>query len=385
MFVVGSFLTFPFLLSALASDTSTPTPCRDDGNYANASLRHIPRHQEGCHPVVMTLTGNSIVTIPSGAFEGYNELEVVNVSYNQLKTVKKGAFDGAVSLKTLDLSHNNIPYLNQSFQTFSATSIDDVNLAHNQIQSLDSNAFSGNTIMKSIDLSFNHICDISDTTFYRSPDLRMLNLAHNKIETLDESFFASNTELRRINLSYNRLCFLPPSIFQNLNFLFEVKLSHNPLSSIEFVFTSPSIFIDADNCGQPQIPEVQFDSGGHVIEMNFRVECNCYNLTVEATRTPGCIDKVTDDYTNAACFNKEITTVANIAYSENTQLTESIQSTENIKSTESIEVTEVIQSTESIKSTAGINDKGAQSEAHQPASLLSLLLIPVASAVIESM
>lgn len=106
--------------------------------------------------VELSLIGNQITAIPTGAFDGLVNLEKLYLHDNEIATIEHGALNGLVQLEVLSLSDNRI----KKIQGLESQSLKTLRISRNQISDEEDLAYLGQTLTKLEELSIdgNPLC-----------------------------------------------------------------------------------------------------------------------------------------------------------------------------------------------------------------------------------
>nr|XP_033814885.1 transforming growth factor beta activator LRRC33 isoform X2 [Geotrypetes seraphini] len=200
----------------------------------------------------LSLQGNNLEFIESGAFSGNKKLKVLSLQDNSIFVnylMTANALQSLPALKKLDLSGN---YLTEEmagilFQNLS--SLESLSLTRNFIMRLDSTIFENLVQLQELSLEKNYIYEIEEEAFENLRRLQRLNLAYNhipcivnfdltKLEVLNASYnniewfltkdSNANFELETLDLSHNQLLFFP--LLPKHNKLRSLLLSDNEMN-----------------------------------------------------------------------------------------------------------------------------------------------------------
>ncbi len=134
------------------------------------------------------LSGNSITSLPTGAFSHLTLCTELNVANNMISTIQKGAFHGMVALDWLKLSANEIYFIIPgTFDHLSHLRV--LLLDSNQISTIKSDMFKGLYFLHILFINFNTIFSIEAGAFDSLYSLKKLHLYHNRIKTLKPDLF----------------------------------------------------------------------------------------------------------------------------------------------------------------------------------------------------
>ena len=157
----------------------------------------------------LDLSGNSIATLPAGAFSGLDSLTALDLSGNSIATLLAGAFSGLDSLTQIDL-------------------------AGNSLATLPAGAFSGLDSVTQINLAGNSLTTLQAGIFSGVPGLLSLNLSGNSIAAPPLNIFSDLTALTTFDLSSNSLTTLPAGAFNTLPALISLDLSDNDIPVLPY-------------------------------------------------------------------------------------------------------------------------------------------------------
>lgn len=164
-----------------------------------------------------------------------------------LLAVNQNAFDGMDQLKVLNLSRN-------------------------QISLIESKTFLNLTELKILDLSFNQIEIIEVKAFEDFNELEQLNLEHNLLSMLPSDTFESLLNLRILILSYNKIRELNDEIFTGINVVEEFYINNNELEVV-----NPKIVSDFETS------KIIDFSGNFCIDQRFPDNLTMVQLAIEVS------------------------------------------------------------------------------------------------------
>ena len=162
----------------------------------------------------LILTRNSIgIQLQQQYFQGYNELETLNLNGNNIRMLNPSTFTYLPNLKTLLLPSN-------------------------QIKNIYQDAFAGLKKLEVLDLQQNNIVTFDIDMFDKLPALQDLDLSNNNyITTQHENdfsdLFKSLRNLTRLQMREINLKQLPEYAFYNLKKLSLLSLSGNVISKLQ--------------------------------------------------------------------------------------------------------------------------------------------------------
>lgn len=170
----------------------------------------------------LDLSFNNITIVGSTMFENMTGLTSLILKSNGLTRIDADAFAPLKLLRQVDLSLNELEQV--SGKLFSNNKdLDVIRLNDNyRLKSLPLEGFSSNFGRFNVYLFDLFNCDISelsDDTFKRMPQMKILNLAWNNFETVTTELFRTMPNLIELNLGNNLI-----SEIGNLTFLFNLNL-----------------------------------------------------------------------------------------------------------------------------------------------------------------
>ncbi|CAB1315678.1 unnamed protein product [Coregonus sp. 'balchen'] len=217
----GVVVRRPGIALPLGCDISDVTVTCENAKLTNFPPLNIPELKS------LSLEGNSITTIPVGAFNGIPNLESINLGKNKLTT----AGIAPHTFNELKINENHLKGIEEnSFQ----------GLSNLLTLELEGNVLSeGNEVC----LENNLIEEISDSVFNQTTNLNVISLRHNR---LDESRIAplawiNHKNLESIDLSYNRLYLVPSYLPRALVHLVLVGNQIERIPGFVFAHMEPGI------------------------------------------------------------------------------------------------------------------------------------------------
>ncbi|XP_028857379.1 leucine-rich repeat-containing protein 4 [Denticeps clupeoides] len=180
------------------------------------------------HATTLILSQNSISRTDKGAFAGFPELEELDLSHNKLSVVTEGTLQGLKRLKNLNLGHNHLHRIHsRGFNDL--LSLEKLWLRNNRL-GIVPDAVNKLAALKILSLSTNHISRLHSGNFHGCQELKMLRLEENQICSVSEWTFLKQENLKVLDLSSNQLDTLPET---TVKFLWErgvdVHLHGNPM------------------------------------------------------------------------------------------------------------------------------------------------------------
>ncbi|CAE7557559.1 Igfals [Symbiodinium natans] len=194
----------------------------------------------GCHLMRLSLTNNTLTSLPSKRFRRLACLEALDLGKGQLEHLEEEVFEGLTNLRLLSLSENRLTNLSTELlrplrnleQLFLGGKVDElfeVIVQGNHLVSLP--AFD-NPQLEVLDISENELTALEDGTFAQLHRLRVLDLGQNKLRSVSSGAFVGLTSLRKLDLKQNELATLPENLFCGLASLQELDLGENWLAAL---------------------------------------------------------------------------------------------------------------------------------------------------------
>lgn len=220
----------------------------------NKTFDYVPKLLE------LSLSFNAIADILPGAFNDFNQLEKLDMSFSlkgygfptpilSLKGLNYLALDNTnvnsipkditklENIRTLILDFNRIKEIESSvFDSKAHKFLKDLRLSFNFIHKIESNTFSDLNSLKYISLHHNNIIKISDYAFINLPQNLSIFLSNNRIEEIAKSAFSSLPNLELLDLHKNNLETFDFNIFQNVtreNSPMVLNLSWNRIDTLK--------------------------------------------------------------------------------------------------------------------------------------------------------
>ncbi|OWF47667.1 slit homolog 2 protein-like [Mizuhopecten yessoensis] len=177
-------------------------------NISNNKLMNFPNSFRQTKVVTLDLHANSIVTLSSISTASLQSITFLDLSQNKISRIEEGAFEGLNNLEVLNLTRNQLT-VNLSLNVFRGSSkLLDLDLSHNNLTSVDF-MFSNNTLdmVKTLRLDHNPIDTVSDMTnkaFNKSsPALETLVISFCRIRNISKYAFKGFRKLSTIDMSNN--------------------------------------------------------------------------------------------------------------------------------------------------------------------------------------
>jgi hypothetical protein len=137
----------------------------------------------------LTLSHNSISSIPKLWFQHMHSLRYVKLDGNALKILPNDTFAGLEdTLRQLQLNGNGlvrVPVVNLRYLSM----LEELSLAGNRIYKIYANSFNRSKLMKTLDLSYNAIASVHHHAFHGLDNVRSVDLRFNRLYTFDDRTF----------------------------------------------------------------------------------------------------------------------------------------------------------------------------------------------------
>lgn len=226
-------------------------------NLSNNQIQTLPERifQRVKNIEELDLSANNITNLPEQIFAN-TTLSILNLRYNRIEL----QLDFATSeIQRLDLSFNNITVI-ASTMFENMTGLTSLILKGNGITKIHSDAFAQLRLLRQVDLSFNELEQVSGKLFSTNKDLDVIRLNDNyRLKSLPLEGFASNfdrfnvylfdlsncdiselsddtfkkmPQMKILNLSWNNFDTVTTELFRTMPSLIELNLSNNIISEI---------------------------------------------------------------------------------------------------------------------------------------------------------
>lgn len=213
-----------------------------------------------------------IIDIDDNAFNGFTDLEHLNLSKNNLTKVKTSWFKSTVHLKNLYLSGNKIEDI--EVHAFSKlTHLRLLALQENSLTELKVDWFRDSTVtLRYFLLSYNKIDDIENNTFSRFTELEELEIGDNNLGKVKAQWFGDSIPVKKLHFRNNKIEYFDRELLRKATSLTLLDLFQNKLtcSDIKDIVTQShrkSMLIDAKNnyCSNCMMPELEMLTDGKTI------------------------------------------------------------------------------------------------------------------------
>ncbi len=165
-------------------------------------------------------------------FQGFAQLQELDLILNQLNNLPEHVFDGLAQLRRLSLGENQLSTLPEHVFD-DLVQLQELHLNHNQLSTLPEHVFAGLAELQTLSLGANQLSNLPEHVFAGLAELQTISLYSNQLNNLPEQIFAELTELRRLYLNDNQLSNLPEHVFAGLAALRDLNLKSNQLSEQE--------------------------------------------------------------------------------------------------------------------------------------------------------
>lgn len=213
------------------------------------SLHTLPESAFGaCNKLVdVYFASNNISEISDDAFLGLEAIETLSLADNRLSEIRPDVFRPLTNLKNLVLSSNNLTSMpdfpkskleqlllnNNQFAQLpanffeTATSLAGIFLSNNKLTSIDANLLQQLSALETLELNNNQIASIDAQAFSSLKNVWHLRLDNNQIADIDVNLFSEMANLTQMDLKYNLINSLPSEVFKSTQKLKIVDLSFN--------------------------------------------------------------------------------------------------------------------------------------------------------------
>ncbi|XP_027026273.1 extracellular matrix protein 2 [Tachysurus fulvidraco] len=203
---------------------------------AEAGIAELPIIND-LNITTLDLAGNNFTTLPSEAFSGMPNLEVINLSRNFLddSSISPDLFKNLTNLKVLTLDGNGLETIPQL-----PGSLEELKINDNKINQVLSHNLEGLTNLLHLELAGNILWEgsVEPLAFQHLPTLKHLRLDNNRFTSIPNGLPAS---LEDLSMPHNQLVEVQENVLMNSAHLRALDLSHNLLSDTSFF---PGAWID---------------------------------------------------------------------------------------------------------------------------------------------
>ena len=200
-----------------------------DLSYNNISIilpidhRTTQNDTENLPPLIkIYLQENIIQSIPSGAFQGLDKLQELNIDQCHLRNLHNQSFTGLPALQTLNLMNNKLAVIS-SDPFLTLPQLKTLKLSLNKFKYF-SPSYVKSDKLEALELSRCQIQAMSGEE-WSLPALETLDLTQNSLEKLDTDIFKGLNNLKILKLSRNRITTMKNYAFRGLDHLQELDLS----------------------------------------------------------------------------------------------------------------------------------------------------------------
>lgn len=149
-------------------------------------------------------TNVGLLAVNGNAFEGMNQLKLLNLSHNEISNLETENFASLVDLQRLDLSHNKIETI--EVNAFACLKeLEELNIEHNLIIKVPCDTFDSLLNLKVLVLSFNRIRELSGETFTEINVIEEFYINNNQLESIHPNII-SYFEVSKIIDFRDNLC-----------------------------------------------------------------------------------------------------------------------------------------------------------------------------------
>ncbi|KAK9505178.1 hypothetical protein O3M35_009288 [Rhynocoris fuscipes] len=189
--------------------------------------------------------------LAAATFDGFQELNTLNLSRNSIRDIDPEAFYSLTNLKYIDLSYNMIRGpLDRSLFTLNKK-LETISLAGNKEMRVFREMFGTFPHLYYFDLSDCGLIEVMDESFNNMHNLAKLNLSNNYLQHIRPHLFEPLTHLTVLDLSNNRLHFVNDKLFSGNKKLMRLSLAGNAFRHVPaalFEKTPDLEWLDLSNC-----------------------------------------------------------------------------------------------------------------------------------------
>ena len=150
-----------------------------------------------------SVTYCGLLALNNNAFEGMNELKLINASWNKISEIESKTFTHLKNLEILDLSHNFLRSFD--FLIFKGlVKLEKLQLNHNNLSIIHSHTFSTLLNLSVLDLSFNTIKKLQVETFAKFNTIKEFYINDNQLETMSPEIIVHFAASNLIDLRNNQ-------------------------------------------------------------------------------------------------------------------------------------------------------------------------------------
>ena len=218
---------FPEACTATLGNREVSVDCPNNQFFqSQTSAIMYPFHMNSLH-----LAFHSTVKIKPNAFDGLENILILNISNNIIDHLDEGVFNGLTNIKYLDLAQNHIETLDVDvFQGLS--SLEYLDIDYNDMTSVQVGLFHGLFLLTQLDLQFNRSFVLDKHLFRDLGNLTYIDLDNNQLQALHPDLFKGLYKLEYLHLDYNQLDKLDSGIFHDQYSLIYLDLKVNQFNTI---------------------------------------------------------------------------------------------------------------------------------------------------------
>lgn len=158
-------------------------------------------------------------------FNGFEDLEQMNLKENGLTELPEDLFNDLTNLRMLDLTSNK---LNLTMNIFAnLKKLEFLKLGHNNLKMLEEGVFKNQNKLKILDLRSNNLKNLTKGSLDGLSSLRHLDLSLNQIETFQSDIFSNLIRLDDLRLNENHFKSLPEKLFKYNKELISLTMKEN--------------------------------------------------------------------------------------------------------------------------------------------------------------
>ncbi|GFG34667.1 hypothetical protein Cfor_03078, partial [Coptotermes formosanus] len=169
------------------------------------NLKRVP-HTTKDEPVsLLNLSFNVLKTLEDDALLNYSSVKYLYIQHSQLFNINEKAFQGLENLTVVDLSNNRLTSISSNLFKDNHL-LEKLILRSNDLSTLQWNKtlLNGPSSLSFLDLQSCKLSNISSVTFSLILNLKILDISRNELVLLNPDTLSSHRQLKDVNLENNR-------------------------------------------------------------------------------------------------------------------------------------------------------------------------------------
>jgi Leucine-rich repeat (LRR) protein len=165
---------------------------------------------------------NKLQRLEESAFSGNKKLKMIYLKFNRIRYIHSKAFDGLDQLYVLDISSNKLKTLDIVFD--SLTSLIKLDLSHNLIEKIDKKVFKNLRNLHELNLAKNNLKHLNPKVYDPLVSLEFINISFNisPLEIITGDLFKQNFHLKQIYLIGNKIKAIDRHFLENVKSKLEI-------------------------------------------------------------------------------------------------------------------------------------------------------------------